>query len=122
MAGMPFAVPINRIMLPGVPIYHENMAGEDAPSRRREVIYMSEAFEKYIQLKAEAEEAGIDYNACGLSQYLHISQVMCAEEEAWERHRKEMYEWLKNIENSIKRDINNLTNLRFSTERSGDSI
>lgn len=38
MAGMPFAVPINRIMLPGVLIiYHENMAGEDAPSRRREV-------------------------------------------------------------------------------------
>ncbi|MBO5069921.1 MAG: hypothetical protein J6C37_06120 [Roseburia sp.] len=38
MAGMPFAVPINRIMLPGVPIYRENTAGEDAPSRRREVM------------------------------------------------------------------------------------
>lgn len=56
-------------------------------------------FEKYIKLKAEYSN-----ESCSnlLSTYLHIVQVMDIEERNYKRHRKELADWLNNIERAIK--------------------
>ena len=56
-------------------------------------------FEKYNKLKAEYSN-----ESCGhlLSTYLHIVQVMDIEERNYKRHRKELADWLNNIEKAIK--------------------
>lgn len=56
-------------------------------------------FEKYIKLKDEFSD-----ESCSnlLSTYLHIVQVMDIEERNYKRHRKELADWLNNIERTIK--------------------
>lgn len=55
-------------------------------------------FEKYLQLKNDYSDKD-----CGfLAQYLHIVQVMRIEERNYKRHRKELADWLSNIEKAIK--------------------
>ncbi len=56
-------------------------------------------FEKYNKLKDEYSN-----ESCGhlLSTYLHIVQVMDIEERNYKRHRKELADWLNNIEKAIK--------------------
>lgn len=64
---------------------------------------MSKELCKYFQLKKMVEDSEKDRDDFPeLSQYLHIVQVMEKEEEAYERHRNEMFKWLKEIEKSIK--------------------
>lgn len=56
-------------------------------------------FEKYTKIKNELE--GLEYNEAALSQYLHIAQVLAAEEKAYKAHRRKMLEWLNTIEKTV---------------------
>lgn len=61
------------------------------------------SMKRYLELKKECENKGVDSSA--LSQYLHISQVMEIEEKSYRKHRKEMNDWLHNIEKTIQEEI-----------------
>jgi len=56
-------------------------------------------FEKYFKIKEELKECS--YNEAALSQYLHIAQVLAAEEKAYKAHRRHMLEWLNTIEKTV---------------------
>lgn len=56
-------------------------------------------FEKYNKLKDEYSNESCEHL---LSTYLHIVQVMDIEERNYKRHRKELADWLNNIEKAIK--------------------
>lgn len=64
---------------------------------------MNKAFSRYCELKTMVEESG--KASCSLKQYLYIAQVMGKEEEAWEKYRDEMYQWLNNIEKVIIEEV-----------------
>ena len=58
-------------------------------------------FEKYLSLKEQYKGIADEE----LKQYLHIVQVMAEEKRSYNNHKSKLYQWLSNIEKSMKAKV-----------------